>query len=338
MNLRKILILSAAALLPACLFAKDEFAGYYAGKLVKESRAYEKSPDLFARVVKTGNGVYKFDLLSGLFARSELLFSAKNLKPADKKIEIDMPAIAYFGAKAKGVITPSEIKARGTNFRGENVEITLKRLDFKSPTLGLAAPANALVLFDGKDTSHWVFAHDASPCSWRVEDGAMTVGKLSKNGKEYEGTIRTKEKFGAFKMHIEFKIPAKGDGNSGIFVGPYEIQIYNSFGRDGRWDDCGAIYRQTPPQVNASIEPEAWQTYDIEYRPAKFENGKCVADPTFTIFHNGRRIHNQSPVYYDTRMNSASGANYVHQNSDWTIGLQDHGNAVSFRNIWVQKL
>lgn len=212
MNLRKILILSAAALLPACLFAKDDFAGYYAGKLVKESRAYEKSPDLFARVVKTGNGVYKFDLLSGLFARSELLFSAKNLKPADKKIEIDMPAIAYFGAKAKGVITPSEIKARGTNFRGENVEITLKRLDFKPPTLGLAAPANALVLFDGKDTSHWVFVHDASPCSWRVEDGAMTVGKLSKNGRSTRGRFAQRKNSGRSKCTLNSKSPQRETG------------------------------------------------------------------------------------------------------------------------------
>lgn len=330
----KILSAAAALAAPFFLFAKDPFAGFYEGKILgAKSYPLEHSPEVYGRVVKEGD-TYKFDLLSAVFARSESHCSASGLAAKDGKIELKNTR----GANLKGEIAPEGIKASGELANGNKVELSLKRMDVKSPTLGLAAPAGSVVLFDGKDMSQWVQAYDGSPCAWDLKDGAMVSKPLSVDGKRRDGTIRSKGKFGAFRMHIEFKIPPNGAGNSGVYVGPYEIQVFNSFGREGSWYDCGSIYRQHPPKVNASLEPEAWQTYDIEYRPAQFDGGRLISHPTFTVYHNGVRIHNADPAYYDTRLHPAQGAKYAHKLANWPIELQDHGDPVSYRNIWIQNL
>ena len=315
--------------------AKDPFAGFYEGK-ISGAKFYplKDSPEVYARIVKNADGTYTFDLLSGVFVRSESHCNATGLIAKDGKIELKNTR----GIKLNGVITAQSIMANGTINEDQKVELSLKRMDVKSPTLGLEAPAGATVLFDGKDMSQWVQAHDGSACAWELKNGEMVSKPLIKDGKRHDGTIRSKAKFGAFRMHLEFKIPPSGPGNSGVYVGPYEIQVINSFGREGSWYDCGSIYRQHPPKVNASIEPEAWQTYDIEFRPAKFDGNRLISHPTFTVYHNGVRIHNDDPVYYDTRMHPAQGAKYVHKLSNWPIELQDHGNPVSYRNIWIQSL
>lgn len=332
----KFKILSAAAVMaaPFFLFAKDPFAGFYEGKILgAKSYPLEHSPEVYGRVVKEGD-TYKFDLLSAVFARSESHCSASGLTAMDGKIELK----GTKGANLDGEITPAEIRASGTLANGNKVELSLRRMDIKSPTLGIAAPEGSVVLFGGGDMSQWVQAYDGSPCAWDLKDGAMVSRPLSVDGKRRDGTIRSKGKFGAFRMHLEFKIPPNGSGNSGVYVGPYEIQVFNSFGREGSWYDCGSIYRQHPPKVNASLEPEAWQTYDIEYRPARFEGERLVSHPTFTVYHNGVRIHNEDPVYYDTRLHPAQGAKYSHKLANWPIELQDHGDPVSYRNIWIQNL
>ena len=330
----KILCATAAMAAPFFLSAKDPFAGFYEGKILgAKSYPLEHSPEVCGRVVKEGD-TYKFDLLSAVFARSESHCSASGLAAKDGKIELKNTS----GANLAGEITPDGIKASGKLANGNKVELSLRRMDVKSPTLGLAAPAGSVVLFDGKDTAQWTQAYDGSPCAWDLKDGAMVSKPLSVDGKRRDGTIRSKGKFGAFSMHLEFKIPPNGSGNSGVYVGPYEIQVFNSFGRDGSWYDCGSIYRQHPPKVNASLEPEAWQTYDIEYRPAQFDGGRLISHPTFTVYHNGVRIHNADPVYYDTRLHPAQGAKYVHKPANWPIELQDHGDPVSYRNIWIQNL
>lgn len=330
----KIITVAAFLAAPLFVFAKDPFAGFYAGK-IEGAKFYplEHSPEVYARIVRQDDGKYKFDLLSGVFVRSESHCSAEGLVAKDGKIELkDTKLITLNGS-----ITPESISAEGVA-RGTKVKVSLKRIEVKSPTLGLEAPQGATVLFDGKDMSQWKQDFDGSPCAWKLEDGAMVSKPLDKNGKKVDGTIATKGKFGAFRMHLEFKIPATGPGNSGVYVGPYEIQVFNSFGKDGNWFDCGSIYRQHPPKVNASIEPEAWQTYDIEFRPAKFDGDRLISHPTFTVYHNGVRIHNDDPVYYATTLHPAHGAHYVHTLANWPIKLQDHWNPVAYRNIWIQNL
>lgn len=354
----KILCAAAVAAAPFFLFAKDPFAGFYEGKILgAKSYPLEHSPEVYGRVVKDGD-TYKFDLLSAVFARSESHCSASGLAAKDGKIELKNTA----GANLKGEITPEGIKASG-ELNGNKVELSLRRMDVKSPTLGLEAPAGAVMLFDGKDMSQWVQAYDGSPCAWDLKDGAMVSKPLSVDGKRRDGTIRSKGKFGAFRMHLEFKIPPSGSGNSGVYVGPYEIQVFNSFGREGSWYDCGSIYRQHPPKVNASLEPEAWQTYDIEYRPAQFDGGRLISHPTFTVYHNGVRIHNakfdgdtlvefprftvylngvlvqkDTPAYSCTSIGPRNFAKFKHPRNGVQLNLQDHTNKVAYRNIWVQPL
>ena len=335
MKLRLLQLAAIFIATPFLTLAKDPFAGFYEGKITgAKSYPLQDSPEVYGRVVKNADGTYKFDLLSGIFVRSESHCSATNLSAKDGKIELKNTS----GANLTGEITPQTVTAKGTIGGNQKVELSLKRMNVKSPTLGLEAPEGAVVLFDGKDMSKWVQAHNGSECAWELKDGEMISKPLMVDGKRRAGTIRSKGKFGAFRMHLEFKIPPTGPGNSGVYVGPYEIQVLNSFGREGSWYDCGSIYRQHPPKVNASIEPEAWQTYDIEFHPAKFDGDRLISHPTFTVYHNGVRIHNDDPVYYDTRLHPAHGAKYRHKLANWPIELQDHGNPVSYRNIWIQNL
>lgn len=138
-------------------------------------------------------------------------------------------------------------------------------------------------------------------------------------------------------MHLEFMLPTKyldsnTRGNSGVHFGPYEVQIIDSFGGEGNWWQCGAIYRMHAPKTNASLEPGAWQTYDIEYRPAQFLNGRLVAYPELTVYHNGVRVQNKEPVFAPTDITQKHNP---HTADPINLGLQDHGSPVSFRNIWV---
>lgn len=117
-----------------------------------------------------------------------------------------------------------------------------------------------------------------------------------------------------------------------MHFGPYEVQIIDSFGGEGNWWQCGAIYRMHAPKTNASLEPGAWQTYDIEYRPAQFLNGRLVAYPELTVYHNGVRVQNKEPVFAPTDITQKHNP---HTADPINLGLQDHGSPVSFRNIWV---
>jgi hypothetical protein len=200
------------------------------------------------------------------------------------------------------------------------------------------APSDAIVLFDGTDLSQWA-AMDGQPTKWVVEDGAMECVPGS-------GYIRTLQCFGPCQLHLEFATPAKvegnsqGRGNSGVFFGRtrYEIQVLDSFDNPTYADgSCGAIYNQYPPLVNASRPPGQWQTYDILWAPPIFAaDGSVVSPPQVTAFHNGVLIHHNVELFGQT---------------DWLdrpplrphpmklpISLQDHGNPVRYRNIWVREL
>ena len=173
----------------------------------------------------------------------------------------------------------------------------------------------------------------------------VTGGGKDKNGRNLNGTLRTKQAFDAVRLHLEFKIPAEygiariqGRGNSGVIFGPYEVQVLDSFGAAGNWDECGSIYRMHPPYVNASLEPEAWQTYDIEYYPAKFDGDTLVDFPRFTVYLNGVLVQKDTPAYSCTSIGPRNFANFKHPRNGVKLNLQDHTNKVAYRNIWVQPL
>ena len=199
------------------------------------------------------------------------------------------------------------------------------------------APSDAVILFDGKDLSRWVSAKDGSPAKWKVGKGYFEVTRGT-------GQIATKEKFGDVQLHIEWASPAvvagdsQGRGNSGVFLqGRYEIQVLDSYQNPTYADgQAGAIYGQWPPLVNAARRPGQWQSYDIVFEAPRFE-GEKLAKPAFvTVFLNGVLVQNHHEIMGPTVHREL--AKYAPQPAEDSLQLQDHGNPVSYRNIWIRRL
>jgi hypothetical protein len=197
-------------------------------------------------------------------------------------------------------------------------------------TVGLKPPRGAVVLI-GDSIEPWNKADGKTTAEWPVVDGVVTVGK---------GNIRSKEKFGDFRMHLEFNIPympdAKGQarGNSGVYLqGIYELQVLDSYGLKPQSNDCGAIYQQIIPSVNACKPPLRWQTYDITFHAARREGDKVVKKARLTVVQNGVTIIDDKEISL-----TPGGVGDVKEGEYGPIMLQDHGNAVQFRNTWIEPL
>jgi hypothetical protein len=195
-------------------------------------------------------------------------------------------------------------------------------------------PSGAIVLFDGTDLSKWASADGKSPARWTlVGDGAMQV-----NG----GGIVTKQPFdGHFKLHVEFRVPympkatGQGRGNSGVYLqGRYEVQVLDSYGLDSKDNDCGGIYEVAKPLVNACKAPTVWQSYDIDFRAPVFKDGKKVSPARVSVVQNGVMIHKDVAIPVDNTRAGLGGD----PSKPGPIMLQDHGNPVQFRNVWLVPL
>ncbi|NNE00210.1 MAG: DUF1080 domain-containing protein [Pirellulaceae bacterium] len=191
-------------------------------------------------------------------------------------------------------------------------------------------PSDATVLFDGSDLSKWNNAEN-----WTVQDGCMVTGK---------GKLVSKEEFGDCQVHIEWSAPTppKGTsqqrGNSGVFLmGIYEIQVLDSYENETYYDgQAGAIYKQTPPAVNAMRKPGEWNNYEIFWTAPRFNDDGSLRSPAYiTATHNGVLILNHFELQGDTPFNRPP--RYSKHAPTGPISLQDHGNPVRFRNIWVRE-
>lgn len=201
---------------------------------------------------------------------------------------------------------------------GGSVVATLNKVERKSPTLGKKAPEGATVLFDGTSLDHW------------------ENGKLVDDQWLGATNVSTKKKLGDHSLHIEFRNPfmpndrGQARGNSGVYIqGRYELQVLDSFGLDGKNNECGGIYTIAEPVVNMAFPPLAWQTYDIDFTAARYEGDKKVENARVTIKHNGVVIHKDLELPAGTPGYQPEGA------GDESLFLQDHGDPVVFRNIWV---
>lgn len=196
------------------------------------------------------------------------------------------------------------------------------RVERRSPTLGEAAPKGAAVLFDGEKGVD------------RFSDGKKLDGKLLKEG------VVSKDSFGDFTLHLEFRTPYKPHtkpgsqdrGNSGVYIfNNYETQVLDSFGIKGEFNFCGALYRKKAPDRNMCLPPLAWQTYDIAFTAPRFDkDGNKVKNARITTRHNGVLIHNDFELLKGT---GAGGGRPEKMKGQ--IHLQGHGNPVRFRNIWL---
>lgn len=192
-------------------------------------------------------------------------------------------------------------------------------------------PSDALVLID-PDLSHWKDAVGRAP-EWKVADGVLTVvpGK---------GSIMTERSFGDLRLHVEFAVPSQPDregqqkGNSGVYLQRrYEVQILDSFGQPPTEDGAGAIYRRRAPDVNPALPAETWQSFDLWFHAARFdEHGTKTTPARLTLIFNGVLVHD------DVAIESKTGWGLAEGPSPQPLLLQDHGSAVRFRNLWVQPL
>ncbi len=200
------------------------------------------------------------------------------------------------------------------------------------------APSDATVLFDGRDLSAWV-AMDGTPTKWTVKDGAMECVPGS-------GYIRSLQAFGDCQLHIEWTapVPAQGEsqgrGNSGVFfgLGRYEVQVLDSYQSKTYADGAAAsVYNQYPPLANSSLPPGQWQTYDIIWTAPRFdEAGALLSKAHLTVFHNGVLVQNNVELTGPTAW--VGRPPYSAHPERLPIALQDHGNPVRYRNVWVREL
>jgi Domain of Unknown Function (DUF1080) len=196
----------------------------------------------------------------------------------------------------------------------------LSKIERKSPTAGLAPPAGAIVLFDGGSLERF------KPGARKTDDGLLMEGCTSV------------EEFGDCTVHIEFRLPfqpesrGQGRGNSGMYLaGRYEVQMLDSFGLKGANNECGGIYTVAKPRMNMCLPPLQWQTYDVEFKAPRFdEKGGKTADAEITVRHNGELIHENVKIPKPTAAAISST-----EAPRGPLHLQNHGNPVRYRNVWV---
>lgn len=192
----------------------------------------------------------------------------------------------------------------------------LVRQERRSPTLGLRAPAGAVVL-DRQET---------------------TEGRFDATGHLQRGA-RSREAFADARIHVEYRLPFEPDGegqfrgNSGVYIqSRYEVQVLDSFGRPVGDREAGALYKQSAPMVNAALPPLVWQTYDIDFRAARFDaTGEKIANARVTVRHNGVLVQD------DTEILGPTGQGDAESGEPGRLLLQDHGNPVLYRNVWIER-
>lgn len=311
---RSLLALAAFAGLSAPVFAESKFETHtdpstagpdfaVQGEYVGENSA--------AQVIALGGGAFRVvGWANGLPGAAD---------DAEKKVEVDARRadgkVAFDGEGWKGAIEGDTLT--GTNEEGNTWK--LKKTERKSPTLGAKPPAGAVVLFDGTSADAW-------------HNGKIVEGDLLNCG------VKSKQSFGDFTLHLEFRTPfmpsARGQarGNSGCYIQDrYECQVLDSFGLKGENNECGGIYTIAKPRVNMCLPPLSWQTYDIDFEAAKFDaEGKKTKNAIITVKHNGVLIHDKLELPKTT-----GGAGLKESPEPGPIQLQQHGNPVVYRNIWV---
>jgi hypothetical protein len=288
--------------------AGPEFAlqGEYLGKSGEQQ--------LGAQVIALGNGTFQAVFLPGGLPGAG--WDTKTRVKVDGKLVGD--SVVFEGSSNGWAGQIGEGKLAGHDAAG--AKFSLARVTRSSSTMGLKPPADALVLFDGKSADAWV------------------NGKMDENGLLEAGT-RTKQEFHDFTLHVEFRTPFKpagrgqDRGNSGLYLlNRYEVQILDSFGLDGAFNECGAMYRQKAPDVNMCLPPLTWQTYDIDFQAARWDSaGNKEKNAVITIRHNGVVVQN----HYEITGPTGGASKRPEVGNTGPIAFQNHGNPVMLRNVWL---
>lgn len=292
-----------------------QFQGEYAGLILPDVGPTNIYRRVGIQVIAMGDG--KFDAVHYDFG----------LPGADWKSNTTRTQLT--GTRSGDVLTLSgegveaQIQDRHLLLTSSNGNVLGKfpRIVRESSTLGQRPPANAIVLFDGSSADEF-------------HNGKMTDDGLLMQGADFKRT------FTDFKLHIEFRLPymphdrGQKRGNSGVYIhSRYEVQMLDSFGLEGAFNQCGALYRYQPPRINMCLPPLQWQTYDITFKAPRFDSSQQkIANARLTVNHNGTLVHNNFNVERKT------GAGQRESSDAYPIRLQNHSDPVRYRNIWIVDL
>ena len=270
-----------------------------------------------ANIINLGSGKFHLVFFNGGLPGES--WDKTNKTDLDGNREGD--SVVFKGAAWNGELKGQTLKLMQVGPTQYNAAtFTLTRIERHSPTEGLAAPAGAVVLFDGKSADQWT--------KTKMDDR----GWLACGG-------RSVKKFKDYTLHLEFYLPLKpsargqGRANSGVYnQDRYEVQVLDSFGLKGLDNECGGIYQQYAPLVNMCYPPLQWQTYDIDFTAARFDaDGKKSTNAFITVRHNGVLVQDHVSLKHTT---PSSGIN-TETDTPGPLYLQEHGNPVYYRNIWV---
>ena len=295
----------------------DGIMGEYAGDFLPAERAKPDKAD--AKVIGEGGGTFR------------AVIRTEDGKPALKFSmtgKAEGKTVALVGKAGdvewKGVIEGGKTLTAESKQGKIKLAFTVRR----SPTEGQKPPAGAVVLLPFEEGKPAVLADWTNQAWFALPDGVMQVGR---------GNTFTKKNFGNVKLHVEFRIPympaarGQGRGNSGVYLqSRYEVQVLDSFGLEPKDNECGGIYSVGAPKAVASLPPGRWQTYDITFTAPEVADGKITKPAVITVMHNGITIHENVKIDHVTT--AGVGGPIV---SPAPVMLQDHGNPVQFRNIWL---
>ena len=291
------------------------------------------SGPLVAQVIALGKGQYRANFLEAFDTRAKPLGALDGSRKGDA---VDFAGKATYQDMTFDVKAAIKGDKLTGTFEGPDASGTfaLERVFRVSPTMGAKPPEGAVVLFNGKNFKEWKTAdkkEGEDQVNWELVDKAMRV-------KPGTGSIITKKQFTDVSLHIEFRSPfmpdarGQGRGNSGVYLqGRYEVQVLDSYGLEGLDNECGGIYTVKAPLVNMCAPPGQWQTYDITFSAPRFDSaGKMLSNPALTVLHNGVLIQDRTQAKGPTT--AALGGKATEPGP---IYLQDHGNQVEYRNIWL---
>lgn len=319
-----LLLVCGPTMLPAAAVAGDDDLAFQ-GEYVGEAEIEGKKTKVGIQVIAQGGGAFSVVAYPGGLPGDGWTpprkTSGKGVRAeTGAEARVTLEGLDWGGVARKGEIRAGELVALTADGA---VKSRFPKVERTSPTLGQKPPAGAVVLCDG-----------AGPV-----DETTTFDKgarFTDDGLLMEGATVTRP-FGDATWHIEFRTPyepknrGQGRGNSGVYVnGGYEVQVLDSFGLEGRDNECGGIYGNGPPAVNMCLPPLQWQTYDIDFKAPRFEEGKKVANARITVRHNGVLIHDDRELRGLT-----GGAQTPQEQPTGKLHLQNHSNPVRFRNIWV---
>lgn len=293
---------------------------------------------LVAQVIALGDRIYQANLLTEFDKRIPPIVVFRG-RLEDKKVVFRAQSTQRDGRKLQWRCAIKDNKFAGSFEGSRTGTFAMKKIVRLSPTLGAEPPAGAILLFDGTNIDHWEHPNK-SPAQWKLVDGAMEVWPAHDSSAT---SIVTKRKFSDFKLHLEFRTPfipeARGQsrGNSGVYLQErYEVQILDSYGLEGLNNQCGGVYKIAAPQVNMCAPPMQWQSYDITFHAPRFDSdGRKIKNVRLTVLHNGVKIHDDIEVPKPTGRPTALSP---HITQPGGIYLQDHGNRVQYRNIWLVEL